>query len=132
MVRSGTLVVCVQNLDFSGANQVVLNIVAGSIHHGNIVILSPRLGPLVSRFVDSGASVRVGEIQSLLSDIRDVFCIICNTIMTAPIGNTPHFYMTQQLTPPLTTNPTRTQQSTPWLSAVIPSSGFSTSGGQMR
>lgn len=32
MSRRGTLVVCVQNLDFSGANQVVLNIVSGRIH----------------------------------------------------------------------------------------------------
>jgi hypothetical protein len=32
MSRSGTLVICVQNLDFSGANQVVLNIVIGKIH----------------------------------------------------------------------------------------------------
>ena len=88
MVRSGTLCICVQNLDFNGANQVILNIVAGSVHQGNVVILSPRLGPLVSRLVDSGASVRIGEILQLLGDIRDVFCIICNTIMTARVVNT--------------------------------------------
>jgi glycosyltransferase involved in cell wall biosynthesis/5'(3')-deoxyribonucleotidase len=33
--------------------------------------------------VESGASVRVGDLQTLLHDIRDVFCVICNTIMTA-------------------------------------------------
>lgn len=32
MSRSGTLVICVQNLDFSGANQVVLNVVSGRVH----------------------------------------------------------------------------------------------------
>jgi hypothetical protein len=32
MPRTGTLIVCVQNLDCSGANQVVLNLVAGKVH----------------------------------------------------------------------------------------------------
>jgi len=84
-MRSGTLVVCVQNLDFSGANQVVLNIVSGKVHESNIVVLSPKIGAFAARFVDSGAAVRVGELDDLLYEIRDVFCIICNTIMTAPI-----------------------------------------------
>jgi hypothetical protein len=40
MPRCGTLVICVQNLDFSGANQVVLNIVMGKIHQrcGNMIL----------------------------------------------------------------------------------------------
>ena len=29
--------------------------------------------------------MRVGNLETLLNEIRDVFCIICNTIMTAPI-----------------------------------------------
>lgn len=41
MPRSGTLVICVQNLDYSGANQVVLNIVSGRMHESNVVVLSP-------------------------------------------------------------------------------------------
>ena len=50
-----------------------------------MVILSPKVGTFAARFVDSGASVRVGEIEGLLNEIRDVFCILCNTIMTAHI-----------------------------------------------
>ena len=30
-----------------------------------------------------GAAIRIGNISKLLLEIRDVFCIICNTIMTA-------------------------------------------------
>lgn len=85
MPRSGTLVICVQNLDFSGANQVVLNIVAGRTHESNVVVLSPKNGSFGARFVESGAAVRVGVLEDLLNGIRDVFCIICNTIMTANI-----------------------------------------------
>ena len=84
MPRSGTLVIACQNLDFSGANQVVLNIVTGTMHEGNVVILAPKLGPFASRFVEVGAAVRTGNLLDLLKEIRDVFCIVCNTIMTAP------------------------------------------------
>lgn len=85
MPRSGTLVICVQNLDFSGANQVVLNIVSGRMHESNVVVLSPKIGTFAARFVESGAAIRVGNLCDLLNEIRDVFCIICNTIMTANI-----------------------------------------------
>ena len=30
-----------------------------------------------------GAAIRIGNIANILNEIRDVFCIICNTIMTA-------------------------------------------------
>lgn len=83
MPRSGTLVICVQNLDYSGANQVVLNIISGRMHQSNVVVLSPMIGAFAARFVDSGAAIRIGNITNLLNEIRDVFCIICNTIMTA-------------------------------------------------
>jgi 5'-nucleotidase len=82
MPRSGTLVFCLQNLDFSGANQVVLNIVSGRIHESNIVILSPTIGSFAARFVDTGVAVRIGDIDDLLLEITNVFCVICNTIMT--------------------------------------------------
>eukprot|EP01039_Chlorochromonas_danica_P002521 gene2521-2761_t len=85
MPRSGTLVICVQNLDFSGANQVVLNVVSGRMHESNVVVLSPKVGTFAARFVESGAAVRIGVLEDLLNEIRDVFCIICNTIMTANI-----------------------------------------------
>ena len=85
MPRSGTLVICTQNLDFSGANQIVLNIVNGRAHESNVIVLSPRIGSFASRFVATGAAVRIGDLNSLLNDIRDVFCILCNTIMTADI-----------------------------------------------
>ncbi len=48
-------------------------------------MLSPKVGKFAARFVESGAAVRVGILQDLLNEIRDVFCIICNTIMTANI-----------------------------------------------
>lgn len=93
------------NSSFIGANQVVLNIIAGRMHESNVVILSPIIGAfagellrfyarqkthtmqnlVVARFIDSGAAVRIGNITNLLIEIRDVFCIICNTIMTADI-----------------------------------------------
>lgn len=85
MPRAGTLVICVQNLDYSGANQVVLNIVTGGIHDGNVLVLSPVIGLFAARFIDSGAAVRVGNIADLLRDVGDAFCVLCNTIMTANI-----------------------------------------------
>jgi 5'-nucleotidase len=51
----------------------------------NVVVLSPKVGTFAARFVESGAAVRIGVLDDLLNDIRDVFCIICNTIMTANI-----------------------------------------------
>jgi hypothetical protein len=86
MPRSGTLVVCVQNLDYSGANQVVYNVISGGTHESNVVVLSPKIGAFAARFIDSGAAVRIGNITNLLTEIRDVFCIICNTIMTAGVS----------------------------------------------
>ena len=51
MPRSGTLVICVQNLDFSGANQVVLNIVAGRVHERLVSIaMFPSLEFFPRRF----------------------------------------------------------------------------------
>jgi len=41
------------------------------------------VGAFAARFVDSGAAIRIGNIANILNEIRDVFCIICNTIMTA-------------------------------------------------
>ncbi|RYH12687.1 glycosyltransferase, partial [archaeon] len=49
------------------------------------MVLSPKIGTFAARFVESGAAVRVGVLEDLLNEIRDVFCIICNTIMTANI-----------------------------------------------
>jgi hypothetical protein len=43
------------------------------------------VGTFAARFVESGAAVRIGALEDLLNGIRDVFCIICNTIMTANI-----------------------------------------------
>lgn len=85
MSRSGTLIVCLHNLDCSGANQVILNIVQGTVHAGNVVILSPRAGPMSKRLIDCGASVRVGVLEELLLHIRDAFLVICNSLMTADI-----------------------------------------------
>jgi hypothetical protein len=85
MPRSGTLLICVQNLDYSGANQVILNIVAGTMHEGNIIIHSPCKGPFGARFAECGAAVRCGVLDNVLHHVRDIFCVICNTIMTGMI-----------------------------------------------
>jgi len=85
MYRCGTLFICLHNLDYSGANQVILNIIQGSIHLGNVVVLSPKKGPMSARFIDSGAAVRIGDVENALTSVRDVYCVICNTIMTAHI-----------------------------------------------
>lgn len=61
---------------------MVLNIVSGRVHESNVVVLSPAIGSFATRFVDTGVAVRIGNIDNLLSEIGDVFCIICNTIMT--------------------------------------------------
>ena len=54
MPRSGTLVICVQNLDYSGANQVILNVIKGKLHLCNCIVLSPRMGTFAARFVETG------------------------------------------------------------------------------
>ena len=53
--------------------------------YSNVVVLSPKIGTFAARFIDSGAAVRVGDLEDLLREIRDVFCILCNTIMTCNI-----------------------------------------------
>ena len=85
MPRAGTLVICVQNLDYSGANQVILNIIVGKLHLCNVIVLSPRMGTFAARFVETGAAVRIGDLPSLLDEIKDVFCVVCNTLMCADI-----------------------------------------------
>ena len=62
-----------------------MNIVLGRMHESNVVVMSPVIGSFAARFVDSGAAVRIGNLTNLLMEIRDVFCILCNTIMTADI-----------------------------------------------
>jgi len=80
---AGTMVLCTQNLAVSGANQVLLNLVEGSIWRGNLVVLSPSLGPFAKEFAEIGAAVRIGTLTQLLEQVRDVRVAICNTIMTA-------------------------------------------------
>jgi len=73
--------------DYSGAKQVLFNIIDGRLHDSNVIILSPTMGTFAARFFELGASVRIGDINTLVQNIRDIFCIICNTIMTANIVN---------------------------------------------
>jgi len=79
----GTMVLCVQNLAVSGANQVLLNLAEGSVWKGNTVVLSPSVGPFGKEFADLGVAVHIGELDDLLWKIRDIRVAICNTIMTA-------------------------------------------------
>ena len=80
---AGTMLLCTQNLTVSGANQVLLNLVEGTVWRGNLVVLSPSIGPFAKEFSDLGASVRIGSLSALLKHVRDVRLAICNTIMTA-------------------------------------------------
>merc|ERR550514_117074 len=77
---SGTMVLCVQNLAVSGANQVLLNLVEGCVWKGNVVLLSPSLGPFAKEFAALGVAVRIGLLSDLLNNVRDVRVAICNTI----------------------------------------------------
>lgn len=85
IMRTGTLVLAVHNLDLSGANQVLVNIVSESLRESNVVVLSPKLGPASQRFFDVGASIRIGDHKALLTCISDVILVVCNTIMTADL-----------------------------------------------
>jgi hypothetical protein len=55
------------------------------MHEGNVVVVSPRKGPLSNRFIEFGAAVRIGEMYNILDHISDCFLVLCNTIMTADI-----------------------------------------------
>ena len=83
LALSGTLLIVVQNLAVSGANQVLLNLVEGTVWRGNTVLLTPSLGPFAREFTDLGVSVFVGTVEELLDRVQDVRFAICNTIMTA-------------------------------------------------
>lgn len=85
MFRSGTFVFCLHNLDCSGANQVILNLVEGNVVESHIVCISPIDGPLASRLLKCGVSVRIGSIYKLLQNVRDLSVVVCNSILTADI-----------------------------------------------
>jgi hypothetical protein len=84
-MRAGSLVLALHNLDLSGANQVLVNIIADQLRESNVVILSPKNGPAANRFFEAGACIRIGGIKEQLHLIRDVILVVCNTIMTADI-----------------------------------------------
>ena len=64
---------------------MLYNIIAGRLHESNVTVLSPIMGSFAARFFDLGASVKIGKISTLVTQIRDIFCIIANTIMTADV-----------------------------------------------
>ena len=84
-MRTGSLVLALHNLDLSGANQVLVNIVSESLSESNVVVIAPKNGPASKRFFDVGASIRIGDPKILLNYISDVILVLCNTIMTADI-----------------------------------------------
>ena len=45
-IFTGTVALFTQNLDASGANQVLLSIIKGGLFDGNIVLVSPKDGPI--------------------------------------------------------------------------------------
>jgi len=81
----GTVLLCPQNLAVSGANQVLHNIAAGGLYRGNMVLVSPTAGPFAFKFQEVGVAVRIGKVEDVIEQIRDVRFAICNTIMTAHI-----------------------------------------------
>lgn len=65
----GTMVLCVQNLAVSGANQVLLNLAEGSVWRGNVIVLSPSLGPFAKEFADLGVVRFAQRITALVSTL---------------------------------------------------------------
>ena len=85
-MRSGTLVIAVHNLDMSGANQVLINVINDQLNEtSNVLIVSPSDGPAMTRFTRVGTSIRIGNVKKILKEISDVLLVICNTIMSADV-----------------------------------------------
>ena len=85
-MRSGTLVIAVHNLDMSGANQVLINVINDQLNEtSNVLIVSPSDGPAMTRFTRIGTSIRIGNVKKILKEISDVLLVICNTIMSADV-----------------------------------------------
>ncbi len=84
-MRQGTLAICLHNLDQSGANQVIWNIIQARLHKSNLVVIYPKEGPFAEKLKECNVSVKIGELSTILSEIKDCFCILANTIMTADL-----------------------------------------------
>ncbi len=85
-MRSGTLIIAVHNLDMSGANQVLINVINAQLNQtSNVLVVSPRHGPAVTRFTEVGASIRIGNAKKILQQVSDILLVICNTIMSADV-----------------------------------------------
>ena len=85
-MRSGTLLIAVHNMDMSGANQVLINVINDQLREAsNIMIVSPRSGPAMARFQDIGASIRISDVHTMMNQVSDVLLVICNTIMSADV-----------------------------------------------
>jgi len=81
---SGTLVICVPNLQINNGNELILTLVLGRIHE-NVVVLSPYKGPFANHFFEAGCSVRIGILSVMLKKIPNVFVLICSTMMTSDV-----------------------------------------------
>jgi 5'-nucleotidase len=81
----GRLVFCTQNLAVSGANQILINLLEGTLFDGVVNVLSPRDGPMRKTFVDCGALVHVCNVLEYLNRLTGVRLVVCNTIMTADV-----------------------------------------------
>jgi len=78
--------VCVHNLDVSGANEVIVNILKACAYP-NVVVISPKIGPQSDRFLQAGAAVRIGDAKKLILDgyFSDVYSVVCNSLLTADV-----------------------------------------------
>jgi hypothetical protein len=102
---NGTLLIFVHNLDQSGANQVILNLIQGGIQppsspppsqssqaksfllsssSSKVVVCCPKNGPFEDRLLQIGVTVLISsDIAAVIDDIKDVSSVIANTIMAA-------------------------------------------------
>ena len=79
----GSVILCTQNLAVSGANQVLVNLIAGNVFRGTILVVSPSDGPLRQTLIQCGVAVIIDEFERVITTTRDIRFVICNTIMTA-------------------------------------------------
>jgi len=87
MPRHGTLCIVVHNLDCSGANQVVLNIIMGLSKGSVIAVISPCAGPMLLK-MSNYCAIRISDKGECMFDVLTAlqpYLVICNTIMGADV-----------------------------------------------
>ena len=87
--RAGAVLIALHNLDCSGANAVPLNLLQELARRSpglRFVVHSPAPGPFAERFLEAGAEVATGDLDSLerrLRAVGDLRGAVCNSILSA-------------------------------------------------